>query len=66
MEARINLHRERNETPEKLMGIYSLNKDSFNEMLASAEKKVIDAESKGGLFRGYDPICPDSTVTLDW
>lgn len=66
MEARIYLRRERNETREKLMGIYSLDEDSYAGLLASAERKVAEAGSEGDLFRRYTPIYPGRSETPDW
>ncbi len=65
-EARIYLRRERNETRENLMETYSLDEDAYAELLASAEMKVAEAESEGDLFRGYKPMYPGRSDTLDW
>lgn len=65
-EARIYLRRERNETPENLMEIYSLDTDAYAGLLASAERKVVDAESQGDLFKGYKPMYPGRSDRLDW
>lgn len=66
VEARIYLRRERNETPEKLMEIYSLDADTYAEIESSADRKVSDAESKGDIFRGYGPLYNQRNETVDW
>lgn len=63
-EARIFLHRERNESPERLMEIYSLDRDSYEELFDSAKRKV--AESDGDVFRGYGPMYPEPSEVIDW
>ena len=65
-EARIYLRKERNETSEMLMEIYSLDTNAYAEAVESAGKKVAEANAKGNLFRGYGPLYPGRDETINW
>ena len=66
LEARVYLRRERNETVASLAEIYSIAEDEVMAAAASAEGKAAEAEAKGDLFHGYEPMYPNPDEKIDW
>lgn len=65
IEARIHLRKERNESPEQLMKIYSLDRDTYLEIESVARSKA-EAYSEKYLYRGYDAIYPAEDDIIEW